>query len=116
MRRRGKYGAIKTTIHGITFHSKKEAGRYLELLMLQKAGAIKQLMLQEIFPIWIGEKFICNYIADFTYTRDDKEIIEDVKGVRTAVFNLKWKLMAATYPDATLEIWPPKKRKSTRRR
>jgi len=34
-----KYGAKKTVVDNITFDSKKEAARYQELKLLEKAGA-----------------------------------------------------------------------------
>ncbi|GGX63126.1 hypothetical protein GCM10007385_35320 [Tateyamaria omphalii] len=43
---KNKYGAEKTTVHGIKFDSKREAKRYAELLALQKAGVIAELRLQ----------------------------------------------------------------------
>jgi hypothetical protein len=51
--RRNKYGATKTTIDGITFDSKKEAQRYCELRLLQKAGEITHLELQPAFRLAI---------------------------------------------------------------
>lgn len=39
---RNKYQAIKTTIDGIEFDSRKEAHRYQELLLLQRAGVIRK--------------------------------------------------------------------------
>ena len=38
--RKSKYGNIKTRVDGILFDSKKEAKRYLELKLLEKAGRI----------------------------------------------------------------------------
>ena len=43
---RNKYQAIKTTIDGIEFDSRKEARRYQELLLLQRAGVIQDLKMQ----------------------------------------------------------------------
>ena len=43
---RNKYGARKTVIDGITFDSKREAIRYQELKLLERAGEIKDLELQ----------------------------------------------------------------------
>jgi hypothetical protein len=36
-------------------------------------------------------------VADFTYIQDEKYIVEDYKGVETAVFRLKKKLMLAVH-------------------
>lgn len=103
--RKNKFGAKKTIIDGITFASKKEALRYKELKMLLAANKIANLELQVKFPIEVKGKKICTYIADFTYYESPHlYVIEDVKGMRTAIFNLKWKLMQALYPKHTFRI------------
>lgn len=90
-----KYNAKKTTIDGITFASKKEAMRYKELDLLQRAGEIQDLMLQvpyTLIPRQAGER-ACTYIADFVYTENGEQVVEDVKGMKTQVYILKRKLM-----------------------
>ena len=93
----------KTVIDGITFDSKKEAKRYSELKLLEKAGLIGSLQLQikyELVPSQKGgiktEQAI-NYVADFVYYDLSKYsapmIIEDVKGKTTPVYIIKRKLM-----------------------
>lgn len=44
-----KYHNRKVTVNGITFDSQKEADRYLELMLLLKAGEIDRLKLQPEF-------------------------------------------------------------------
>jgi len=92
---RSKYRNIKTVVDGIKFDSKKEAKRYQELKLLEKAGEITDLELQPRFNLIVNGKKICAYIADFRYTSRDKTIIEDVKGMRTPIYKLKKKLMKA---------------------
>ncbi len=46
-----KYRNEKAVIDGYTFDSKKEANRYFELKMLQRAGEITALELQPKFEI-----------------------------------------------------------------
>lgn len=98
-----KYGNRKTEVNGIVFDSRKEAGRYQELLLLLKAGEIKDLKLQETFVLQNGYvtpegrriKAI-TYRADFTYLDGEgRKIVEDVKsaGTRTREYILKRKLM-----------------------
>ena len=106
-----KYYNIKTVIDGIKFDSKKEAKRYQELKLLERTGEIKNLKLQVKFSIDIYGKHICNYIADFTYdviTKDRKThiatIVEDCKGMKTPVYNLKKKLMLAVNGIAINEV------------
>jgi len=104
-KKRNKYGAKKITIDGIVFASTKEGTRYSELKLLLKAKKISNLQLQVKFPIVVEGKKICTYIADFTYCEPPLlPVIEDVKGMRTAIFNLKWKLMQAVYPKNTFRI------------
>jgi hypothetical protein len=94
---RNKFGNKKTVIDGITFASKKEATRYQQLKLMVKAKAIKHLELQPRYAIEINGVKICTYVADFRYTSASggKEIVEDVKGVRTPIYKLKKKLMKA---------------------
>lgn len=107
--RRHKYGAKKTELDGIKFDSKKEAARYRELKLLERAGEIRDLRLQ--VPYELQPKFrkagktwrSVTYVADFVYqTKDGREVIEDVKGMRTDVYRLKRKLFEYKYPDKTI--------------
>lgn len=94
-----KYHAIKTTIDGITFASKKEATRYQELKLLQQVGEIELVRLQPVYTLRVNDIDICKYIADFLYydKTKNKFVTEDVKGVKTPVYRLKKKLMKAIY-------------------
>ena len=62
-----KYRAVKTTVDGITFDSKKEAKRYTELKLLEKSGMITHLELQPTYQITVNGVDICKYKADFRY-------------------------------------------------
>lgn len=107
MVRRGasKYHAKKTTVDGITFDSRKEAKRWLELKVLEKAGAIKDLRRQvrfELIPAFDvnGQHYRATiYVADFVYTDTvaGEEVVEDCKGFRTSVYRLKAKMFAHRY-------------------
>lgn len=106
---RNKYYSRKITIEGMTFDSKKEARRYRELRLLEKAGEVTDLKRQveyELIPAQFEEiptgetykrgdrkgqpktKRVClelgvKYVADFTYTTKDGEtVVEDVKGYK----------------------------------
>jgi len=99
-----KYHNKKTTVDGITFHSKKEAARYQELKLLEKAKEISNLKLQVPFVIEVAGRHICKYLADFTYFDKEGEFfVEDVKGVRTQTYRLKKKLVEALYGIEILE-------------
>lgn len=100
MMRYNKYNNKKVIIDNITFDSKKEARRYKELKLMEKAGLITNLALQPKFLLQDKFKYRnktyrkIEYIADFSYIRkeDDILVIEDVKGLKTDVYRLKEKL------------------------
>lgn len=103
-RSRNKYSAIKTEVDGQVFHSRKEARRYQELRLLERAGKISELATQVRFPLDIEGIRIGVFIADFTY--DDEHgnvIVEDCKGMVTPYYRLKYKLMLAIYRIKILE-------------
>lgn len=103
--RRNKYGNKRTELDGITFDSKREASRYADLILMLKAGAIKDLELQKAFVLQEGFRDKdgkwqrpITYRADFVYTDAEtgEQVIEDVKSPGTrenAVYKLKRKLM-----------------------
>lgn len=95
--RKNKYNAAKTTIDGIEFASKREAKRYSDLKLLQRAGEISNLELQPSFPITINGQKVCTYKADFQYMTPNGMIVEDVKGFKTPAYRLKKKLVEAVY-------------------
>lgn len=109
----GKFHNKKVTVEGETFDSKREASRWLELKMLQRAGRISNLERQKKFvlipaqyePEITGprggkkkgrllEREVA-YIADFVYCDAETGdlIVEDTKGVRTPEYIIKRKLM-----------------------
>lgn len=98
-----KYRARKTCVDGITFDSKREACRYLVLKSMEEDGAIENLRRQvryELVPAFDvdGKHYRpVYYVADFVYVEDGKEVVEDVKGMRTDVYRLKSKLFARRY-------------------
>ena len=86
-------------IHGHLHDSYREAVRCDELYLLQEGEVISQLKQQPRFVLQRGFRYkgkkirnLC-YIADFSYIEDGIVIIEDVKGLRTAVYKLKKKLL-----------------------
>ena len=124
---KSKYKAVKTEVDGITFDSKKEAKRYSELKILEKAGHITHLELQPVYSIDINGRHICNYLGDFRYftvrdpnrgtfknekgelqtatmTQDPEgQVLEDCKGFRTDIYKLKKKLVEALYPGTIIK-------------
>lgn len=109
-----KYHSKKITVDGETFDSKKEYRRYRELLLMERAGVITNLQRQvkflliptqyEHFPRYgkngkeltpgkrVVEKEV-SYYADFCYTENGRDVVEDTKGVRTPDYIIKRKLM-----------------------
>jgi hypothetical protein len=107
---KNKYSNKKITVDSVTFDSKKEARRYVELKILQMIGAIEKLELQPRFEL--QPEFVKNdekhkkieYIADFKYfNKETNEIVvEDVKGHKTQVYRIKKKLFEYKYPELTI--------------
>lgn len=113
---RSKYHSRKITRDGITFDSVKEYKRWCELSLLERAGKITGLQRQVKFTLIpaqyeVAERYSqktgkrlkdkqvllekeCAYIADHVYTTaSGKQVVEDVKGVRTPDYIIKRKLM-----------------------
>lgn len=111
--RRGKYNARAVYIGSLQFDSMAEAARYRELALLEAAGAIAGLQvhpcyeLQPAFTDSTGKRWAAiRYEADFAYTEDGTQVVEDVKGVQTAAFRLKRKLFLHRYPSLVLRVIP----------
>ena len=108
---RGKYGNRKTVVDGIAFDSAREAARYQELQLLQSGLFITNLRCHTPWPLQVNGVKVGIYESDFDYTdladRGDGKVhivVEDVKGVRTAVYRLKKKLMLACWGIAIKEV------------
>jgi hypothetical protein len=97
---RSKYKAKKATVNGITFDSQKEANRYRELVLLERAGRIQNLQRQVKFELLPSQRIdgkvverACHYVADFLYTENGKQIVEDTKGFKTQEYKIKKKML-----------------------
>lgn len=96
-----KYHARKAEFNGIAFDSKHERDRYVELMLMQKAGVIQDLQTQVEYPLidksQYGRKIV--YRADFTYILDGKLVVEDTKSpvTKTSTYRLKKRLLAERY-------------------
>jgi hypothetical protein len=95
--RRAKYRAKPTTVDGIRFASKKEARRFSELKLLERAGKIADLELQPRYDLHVAGKKVAAYVADFRYVEGGETIIEDVKGMKTPMYRMKKKMVMAEY-------------------
>lgn len=104
-KRKSKYKNSRCIVNNIVFDSVKEGKRYVVLYGLQASGKISLLRLQVPFKIFINGKQACTYKADFVYYDDSgKRIIEDAKGVRTPMYNLKKKMLFLQYGLRIKEI------------
>jgi hypothetical protein len=83
------------------YASKLEAARAAELQLLERAGTISELR-EQVRYILIPAQYdanrtllerACIYIADFTYRRDGRLVVEDTKGCKTPDYIIKRKLM-----------------------
>jgi hypothetical protein len=110
-----KYRAVPTVIDGIRFASKKEAARYGQLKMLEKAGEIHGLELQPEYVLdvlGIKSAKIGKYRADFSYCecrRGEKclfsrVVVEDVKGFKTPLYRWKKRHVEAQYGIEIREV------------
>lgn len=85
-----KYGNRKTEVDGIIFDSAKEARRYSDLKLMEKAGKITELERQKVFVLAPAvvlhgrKKPSLRYVCDFHYIKDGLTVLEDVKSKATA--------------------------------
>jgi hypothetical protein len=107
-----KYHNTKTIYDGQSFRSKKEAARYRDLCLEQKSGLIAGLTREVPFVlapgVRIGEERKIpdlRYIADFVYSdvETGNIIVEDCKGMKTAVYKIKRHLMKTVHNIEVLE-------------
>ena len=110
-----KYQNQKAERGGIHFDSQKEARRYDELLLMLRAGEIRDLRLQPQFTIQesyiteTGERVrAIRYTADFSYIREvsGEKIVEDVKSgpTRTKEYLRNRKFMRSMYGIDVREV------------
>lgn len=93
-RSRRKYANTPINVDSYKFASKKEGRRYLELRLFEKLGDVRELEVHPRFHLCVGDEHIATYVADFSYkNKTGMLIVEDVKGVKTAVYKLKKRLM-----------------------
>ena len=97
---KNKYNAKKTPYNGRLYDSKMECNYAIKLDWRKKAGEIIEIIPQYKISLDVEGVHICNYFIDFKITLADGavEYIE-VKGCRTAAFNIKLKLAKALYPE-----------------
>lgn len=117
-KKKTKYGANTAVVDGVKFDSKKEAARWCDLRLLERAGQIYDLRRQVKFVLIPEQRETncadvytkgpkkgclkpgkllereCSYIADFVYLDEHgNKVVEDTKGFRTPEYIIKRKLM-----------------------
>jgi hypothetical protein len=95
-----KFGAKRTTVDKISFHSASEGDLYSELKLQERAGLIQSVETQVKEELCAYGEPICNYYVDFLVFHNDgtREFIEH-KGKSTPDWVLKWKMLTAKYKD-----------------
>lgn len=97
----------------VTFDSAREARRWGDLCLLQRAGEIRDLKRQvkfRLIPVQRGMdgkviEHACDYVADFTYyDRDGRFVVEDAKGEHTKDYVIKRKLMLRVFGIRVVEV------------
>jgi len=93
---RNKYGAKKTVVGDIEFDSKKEAARWMDLQLLERAGEISDLKRQvkvelmgQYRPLYTRTGRKMKLTFDYSYIEDGCVIYEDCKGVWTRDFAVR---------------------------
>jgi ethanolamine ammonia-lyase small subunit len=106
--KQAKYRSKKVVQDGITFDSKKEARRWVELEMMQAEGQISELRRQVPFVLApavkldgeVRTKPALRYMSDFTYVLDGVLVVEDTKSAPTRklpAYRMKKHLMATVH-------------------
>lgn len=97
--RKNKFGAVKTTLDGITFDSKREAAYYAELKIRERVGEVVDVELRKPFSLVINGQLIGTYRCDFAFydNRTKCYRVVDVKGMETREFKRTKRLMRAIH-------------------
>src|SRR4051794_34090994 len=103
-----KYHARATIVDGVRFASQKEAARYGDLCLRERAGEITDLIVHPTWELIVTGARIGTYTADFSYLdlATGRRVVEDVKSVptRTEAYRLRVKLLRALYGIAVVEV------------
>jgi len=111
-----RYGNVRCEVDGVTFDSLAERDRWLELRLLERAGAISDLRPSPEHPK--KQRFVLGtgkrppvYTPDFTYTEQGRRVVEDVKGAKrggqgtqTDESTLRMKWFRERYSDIELRV------------
>lgn len=129
MQRRQKYGNTKTTFRGMEYDSKRERDRHIFLLNAEREGTISDIRRQVTFhllpaqyetvekqlktktkQVKVCAERAVDYIADFTYIKDGKLVVEDTKIAKKLLppeYVLKRKMMLYFHGIKIKEVYKP---------
>lgn len=100
-----KYRNQKVVIDGHKFDSKAEAAYYGKKKLQLLSGELINLELQVRYDFVINGVFVGFYKCDFRETwKSGRVDVVDVKGMKTAVYGLKKKLMKAVHGIIIKEV------------
>ena len=102
---RNKYGARKVVVDGETFDSQREANRWRELNVLQRAGLISELKRQVRYELAPGVRIdgekrarpALRFTVDFQYVEHGELVVEDSKGFADTAFRIRQHLMKSVH-------------------
>ena len=96
-----KYNAVRTELDGIKFDSKKEAAYYTKLKLRVLSGEVITFIRQTPFHMPGGVKYVCDFQE---FHADGSVHFIDVKGMLTASFKSKKKMVESLYAPIKIEI------------
>ena len=100
-----KYKNEWTTYNGVKYQSKKEANYAMSLDWRIKAGEVIKWVRQHPIELVVHDHLIATYFLDFKVWLSDGRIqLVEVKGFKTEVWKIKWKLIKALNPEPECEL------------
>lgn len=127
--KRPKYGNSKTSFGGVEYDSKRERDRHIYLMGQERQGVISDLKRQVTFHLLPAQyetvekqlktktkqvsqcvERAVDYTADFTYMKDGKLVVEDVKASKSILakeFVIKRKMMLYFHGIKIREVYSP---------
>jgi len=109
----GKCPSCGLLWQGFTADSFAEARRYGALLLLQRAGRIRELQVHPSYTVLPafrdrrGRRHqAVAYEADFSYLEDGETVVEDVKGAETDVWKIKEKMFLYSHREIAFRVLP----------
>ncbi|MGH8052512.1 MAG: DUF1064 domain-containing protein [Stenotrophomonas sp.] len=93
--KRRKYGNLITTVDGIRFDSKKEAGYYEQLKLRQRSGEVHFWLRQVPVHLPGGTKYVLDFVV---FLKTGEVQFVDVKGRETKEFRIKKREVEHHFP------------------